>query len=265
MRAGIFGLLLLVCARLPSYAHEPLFGVGPHTVYQHGLGLESEIEFADESISLHNEVLYGLTTNLAMTVVAPWIWQEQGDRASSGLGDISLRAKWRFLRRDSPGMQDALALIFGAKLPTGDEQRALPLGSGSTDLFGGIAAGRESRRWYYFGDLRYRVDSKANGLKRGNVFSYDAAWGIRPVLAPYEQPDLVLLLEANGKVVAKVERDDMPNPNSGGHLFSISPGFLLSIRNVMLKGGINVPILWDLNGVQDDPKAEILFGIEFHI
>jgi hypothetical protein len=65
MRAGIFGLLLLVCARLPSYAHEPLFGVGPHTVYQHGLGLESEIEFADESISLHNEVLYGLTTNLA--------------------------------------------------------------------------------------------------------------------------------------------------------------------------------------------------------
>lgn len=33
----------------------------------------------------------------------------------------------------------------------------------------------------------------------------------------------------------------------------------------MLKGGINVPVLWNLNDAQDDPKTEILFGIEFHL
>ncbi len=265
LRAGVFGLLLVVCARLPAYAHEPLFGIGPHTLYQNGLGLESQIGFEDGGMSLDNEIFYGITTDLAVTVVAPWLRKKEGGRTSSGLGDISLRTKWRFFRRDAPGMQDALALIFGAKLPTGDEQSAMPLGSGSTDFFGGIAAARESRRWYYFGDLRYRVNTEANGLKRGNVLFYDAAWGIRPVLAQYKQPDLVLLVEANGKVVGKVQRDDISNPDSGGHLFSISPGFLFSVRNLMLKGGVNVPVLWDLNGAQEDPKTEILLGIEFHI
>ena len=264
MRAGIFGLLL-VCVQLPVYAHEPLFGVGPHTIYKNGLGLETEIELEDGGISLHNEAIYGVTTDLAVTAVVPWVRQEDGDSTSSGLGDISLRAKWRFFRHDGPGTQDALALVFGAKLPTGDDQAVMPLGTGSTDFFGGVAAGRESRRWYYFGDVRYRVNTEANGVKRGNAFFYDAAWGIRPVLARYEQPDLVLLVEANGKVAGKAQQDDIPNPNTGGHVFSISPGFLFSVRNVMLKGGINVPVLWDLNGAQEDPKTEMLFGIEVHL
>lgn len=263
--AGVLGLLLTGWFPLLGQAHEPLFGLGPHTIYRKGLGLEAELEVEDDGIGIHNEAIYGVTPDLAVTLVAPWVRREEGGSTASGLGDLTLRGKWRFFRRDFPGGQDALALHFGIKFPTGDEQVALPLGTGSTDFLGGISAGRESRRWYYFGDLRFRVNTETNGLTRGNVFAYDAAWGIRPVKARYEQPDLVLLVEANGKVVGKAKRDGVPNPNTGGHVLSISPGFLFSIRNVMFKGGINIPVLWDLNGRQEGPKAELVLGVEFHL
>ncbi len=262
---AILAALLVVWTVSPVLAHEPLFGVGPHTIYQNGLGLEMELEVEDEEVSVHNEAIYGVTPDLAVTLVAPWVRKEEGNRSISGLGDISLRGKWRFFRRDGAGRQDALALVFGAKFPTGDEQAEMPLGTGSTDFFGGIAAGRESRRWYYFGDLRYRANTEADGLRQGDIFFYDVAWGVRPVRAGYEQPDLVLLVETNGKIAGKAEQDGVTNPNTGGHVLSVSPGFLFSIRNVMLKGGINVPVLWDLNGVQEDPETEILFGVEFHV
>lgn len=238
-------------------AHEPLFGLGPHTLYQYGVGLESEVKVVEGGLSLNNELLYGVTPDLAVTLVAPWVRRD--DPGVSGFGDITLRSKWRFLRRDFPGGQDALALHFGMTLPTGGRG-----GPGSTDLFGGISAARESRRWYYFADLRFRLNGEGNAVTRGNVFAYDVAWGLRPVRTRYEQPDLVMLVEANGKVVGRAERRGVPVADSGGHVLSISPGFLLSIRNWMFKGGLQVPVGWDLNGTQEAPEIETVFGVEFH-
>ena len=262
--ACIFGLFL-ACTGSTVMAHEPLFGVGPHTLFRNGLGLETEIAVEDDRLSIHNEAIYGVTADLAVTLAAPWHREDDVNGAESGLGDISLRGKWRFYRRDFPGGQDALALIFGAKLPTGNNDLVVPLGTGSIDYFGGIAAGRESRRWYYFGDLRYRFNTSANRLKHGNVVFYDVAWGVRPIRSGYDRPDLVLLVEANGSSTGKGSLDGVKNPNTGGRRLSVSPGFLLSLRNVMLKGGVNFPVFWKLNGVQKDPDSEFVMGVEFHL
>ena len=94
--AGVFGLLLTGWFPLLGQAHEPLFGVGPHTIYEKGLGLETELEVEDEGITLHNEVIYGVTPDLAVTLVAPWVRKEEGGRTDSGLGDLTLPGKCRF-------------------------------------------------------------------------------------------------------------------------------------------------------------------------
>lgn len=258
---GIF----LSSGRSTVQAHEPLFGVGPHTLFRNGLGLEMEVDVEDGRLSFQNEAIYGVTADLAVTLAAPWVRKDGGNGVESGLGDISLRGKWRFFRRDYPGGQDALALVFGLKLPTGNDDLDMALGTGSTDFFGGIAAGHESRRWYYFGDLRYRVNTSANRLKRGNVMFYDVAWGVRPIRSGYERPDLVLLVEANGRTAGVAESGGVEIQNTGGRRLSISPGFLLSIRNVMFKGGVNIPVSWRLNGVQEDPETAVVIGFEFHL
>lgn len=258
--------LIMISFAAPVGAHEPLFGLGPHTIYQYGLGLETEVERHEHGFAVNAEAIYGLTPDLAVTLVVPWVRRSEQGLVAQGLGDLSLRAKWRAFRRDFPGGQDALALHAGVQTPTGDDRAVLPLGTGATDVFGGISAARESRRWYYFGDLRYRINrTGTNGLNRGDVFAYDAAWGVRPVRARYDQPDLVLLVEANGTIAGKATRQGITNSDTGGHVLAVSPGFLFSIRNMMVKGGVNIPVLWNLNGVQETPETEIVFGVEFHL
>ena len=94
---------------------------------------------------------------------------------------------------------------------------------------------------------------------------YDVAWGVRPVRSGYERPDLVELVEANGRTAGKAVLEGVEIPNTGGRRLSVSPGFLLSLRNVMLKGGVNIPVSWRLNGVQENPDPEIVIGVEFHL
>ncbi len=117
----------------PVEAHEPIFGIGPHVVFRGGIGIETEIEMerasgageVERDVVLHTEILYGVTEDFAVTLAVPSVLRREyeigaGLESSSGLGDVSLRAKYRFWRHDSPGTQDSAALVFGAKLPTGD-------------------------------------------------------------------------------------------------------------------------------------------------
>ncbi|MEE8423437.1 MAG: hypothetical protein V3S49_02750, partial [Thermodesulfobacteriota bacterium] len=133
------------------------------------------------------------------------------------------------------------------------------------DVFGGVASGYESRRWYAFGDLRYRLNTEANNIRKGNVLNYDLVFGVRPWLTEYEQPDLVLLVEFNGEYVWKDKGSGVTNPNNtGGNTISVSPGMLLSYRNVMFKAGVKLPISQELNGTQLGEDFEVVTAIEIH-
>ena len=285
----IFALVSLIALIRPAAvsAHEPLFSLGPHTIYEGGIGIEFETEFALRSTLRQNgdkisdpkdqraaslrfpiEVIYGVTPDLSLTARIPWVYRvfEQTDlgmrtrTTAHGLGDVSLRAKYRFWRRDRLGVQESAALVFGVKLPTGDDAAGLPLGSGAADLLFGLTAGHEGRRLYLFGDLRYRLAT----AREGDRFFYDAAIGFRPVLTGYDRPDLVLLLEMNGEVIQKDRHAGKTDFNSGGEMLWLGPNFLLSYRNLMLKGGVRYPIVRDLSGVQLAPDYEGVMAIEVH-
>lgn len=273
-------------------AHEPLFSLGPHTLFKGGIGIEWEAEVLSSSKLLEDgktisdpenqkasraafpfEWSYGLTRNLSVTAKIPIVRRKMektinGSRktvSSNGLSDISFRTKYRFWKRDSLGVQQSAAVVFGIKLPTGDEKAALPLGTGSTDWLLGLTAGHEGRRLYAFGDLRYRLNTKANDLRVGDVFFYDVALGFRPILSEYDQPDLVLVMELNGEVARRDDEDGSLVSDSGGHTVWLGPNFLLSYRNIMSKGGIRFPIVQKLNGIQLGHDYEAVFAIELHL
>ena len=111
-----------------------------------------------------------------------------------------IRSKYRFYRNDVPGGVFHAAVMVGAEFPTG----ASDLGSEATDVFAGLSGAFEGRRWLVFATGRYRVNTNGSSdIKRGNVFLYDAAVGLRPVKTGYYQPDLVLMAELNGQVFAE--------------------------------------------------------------
>jgi hypothetical protein len=251
-------------------AHEPIFGLGAHTLYQGGYGLELEWEgekSGDEKESAFGyHISYGVTPDFTIALVVPqFLDKEEGTNSSSGLGDLSLRAKYRFFRVDAPGSTTGVALNLGLKLPSGDETEAPPTGTGSADYLFGLAYSYESLRHYFFTDFRYRMNTEANNIRKGNVFFYDIAYGVRPWRVDYLKPDLVLVVELNWEHQEKTRISKVKNPDSGGDRLFVSPGFLLSRRNVMLKGGVQIPVSQDLNGTQEETDYRALVSIEFHL
>jgi len=292
---GLFlgGVILFIALINPpiANAHEPLFSLGPHTLFKGGIGIELESELLSKSTLLQNgteigdpedqaetrlvfptEIIYGVTADWAVTARIPVVYRTfeqsvsglRAKTASSGLGDIALRSKYRFWRRDRLGIQQSAALVLGIKLPTGDERAALPLGSGSTDFLFGLTAAHEGRRFYAFGDLRYKLNTAAGKQRKGDIFFYDAAIGFRPVLTDYYRPDLVLLLEMNAEVAQKDKVAGRSNLNSGGETVWLGPNFLLSYRNLMFRGGLRFPVVQNLNGTQLAADYEGAIVVEIH-
>ena len=256
-----------------ALAHEPIFGLGAHTLYKGGYGVEVEFEgekAGDEKKSaIEYHLSYGLTPDFTIGFVVPQVLEkEEGSSSSSssrGIGDLSLRGKYRFLRYDEPGATTGVALNLALKLPSGDERESPPLGTGSVDYMVGLAVTREGLVHYFFSDARYRINTEAHGVRRGNVFFFDIAYGIRPREAKYLKPDLVVLAELNWEDVSGTRVGKVKDSDTGGEHLFISPGFLLSYRNVMLKGGVQIPILRDPNGSGEKADLRTLFSVEIHL
>ena len=252
-----------------SRAHEPLFGLGPHTLYQGGVGVETawEQEEAGEATTsaLHYEVLYGITPNLSATLVVPQVVaQEAGPNQSSGLGDVGLRLKHRFWRWDRPGTQDAAAWVVGVQLPTGDENARPALGLGQPSYLLAATVAHEGRRHYGFADVRWKILPEDEGLDRGDRLTLDLAYGIRPWLREYLEPDLVLLVEANGEWADQTRRRDGTRVGGGTRLF-LAPGFLWSYRNVMAKGGVQIPVIQNLHPGAEEVDLRWTLALEVHL
>ena len=132
-----------------------------------------------------------------VVITIPQVQKTEQAQTASGIGDATLKTKYRFYRKDYPeGRQDQLALMAAIKLPTGNYKAEPSLGSGSTDYLLGLTGGQESRTLYYFADLRYRFNGEnPKQLKQGDAWLYGASLGFRPWLSEYWEPDLVVLLE----------------------------------------------------------------------
>ena len=269
-QAIVFGLGLLGSVSWVQ-AHEPIFGIGPHTIYKDGIGLELEYEREQSEHgteqALHYEAAYGLTADWVVVITIPQVQKTEQAQTASGIGDTTLKTKYRFYRKDYPeGRQDQLALLAAIKLPTGNYEAEPSLGSGSTDYLLGLTGGQESRTLYYFADLCYRFNGEnPKQLKQGDAWLYGASLGFRPWLSEYWEPDLVVLLELFGKRQAKAQLKGQALENSGGHAVFMGPSFLWSYKNWMVTGGLGWPVLQDLNGKQEQEQYRFALGIEQHL
>ena len=250
-------------------AHEPIFGVGPRTIWKGGFGFETELEREREEIdslwSLKYELLYGITSDIAVTLEVPHILEKrEGAETASGLGDVLLRSKWRFYRNEVLGGIYHAAVLGGIEFPTG-KTSGLALGSGSYDYFVGLAAGYEGRRWLTFGAARYRLNTgNSRGFARPDAFLYDMAVGFRPVKTEYTKPDTVLMFEVNGEVFQWAEQNGVPVSGTGGDRMFGSVGVWITYRNWAFKPGVQFPLLQHMGPLRQERDFRAVFTVEFH-
>jgi len=259
-------VLFLLALTQPAYAHDPIFGLGPHVLYKGGVELALHTQRAkqgnDNETEVSVEAVYGITGDWLAGVELPYVKESNKDEQVSGIGDAMIFSKYRFWRQDSLGLQQSAALAIRLKPDSGANE----LTTDTTDAIVGLTYGYESIKWYRWISARYRVNGKnSQELRRGNTLLLDFVGGWRPRSPEYYQPDTVWLLELNGELTAKATRSGSTLDNTGGNRWFLSPGIFWTMRNFAIKAGIQVPISHDLNGNQDKTDYRASLAFEWHL
>ncbi len=263
-RYSIAAITLLLAA--PAWSHDPVFGLGPHVLFKGGYEIAPEIAVERAGDNRRNqaaiELTYGLTGDWAAGIDLPYVSSDDTGGSESGQGDLRIFTKYRFWRKDGPGVQQSMAALLKIKTDTGDTR----VTTGSTDSLLGLTYGYESRKWYRWAALRYRINGEnSDGLRRGNRLLYDLVGGIRPHPGGYLEPDTVWLLELNGEYSERNELNGAALANTGGHEVFVSPGIFWTLRNFAIKAGVQIPLASRLNENRQKTDYRARLILEWHL
>ncbi|GMQ99760.1 MAG: hypothetical protein BMS9Abin18_0585 [Zetaproteobacteria bacterium] len=272
----VAGLLLLAMPR-NAMAHDPVFGLGPHTIYEGGVEITPEFDVSQSASTRGQDLTflkaaYGINADWTAGIELPWTFKENVSDQANGLGDLRLFTKYRFWRKDSPGVQESVAALLKVKFDT-SKQGANPaptvakpaLGTGTADVVLGLTYGYESLKWYRWASIRYRRNGHSSGKKVGDKVLVDLVAGWRPTMPEYLKPDMVWLLELNGEYGRRGSLDNVSLVNDGGTELFLSPGFMWTVRNFAVKAGVQLPVFSNLNGVQTKTDYRAKLELEWHL
>jgi hypothetical protein len=204
---------------------------------------------------------------------------------SSGLGDLTTYAQYRFFGGDSARVH--ASTLLGLKAPTGrtdiisDEGQRFESehqpGSGSWDVLAGLAFTRQWTGVTLDSNILYAFagdGSQESNL--GDVFNYNIALSYRlghsknhgdgtahhHDVSPGSTWDISV--EINGERRDYVTVAGERQTHTGGNFVYLAP----SVRYGSNKGwtgyaSLGVPIIDHLNGIQSDPKFRVLAGVSF--
>ncbi|MCF6261992.1 MAG: hypothetical protein L3J24_00140 [Xanthomonadales bacterium] len=264
----ILAILLILASNL-VWAHDPIFGMGPHVLFKQGIEASIEIDSnksAEKQEFIHAlQLTYGITGNWSAGIEIPYAFKQRYGANSQGFANLNIFTKYRFWRKDSLGLQESAAVILQVKTDSGSITDTPALGTDTTDGIVGLAYGYEGRTWYRWASLRYRYNGTTNaGLQRGNKVLLDLVAGVRTNLTSYTEADTVWLLELNGEFSDTTNLNGFDIANTGGRQWFLSPGIFWTKRNFAIKAGLQIPITASLNGNQnqDDYRAKLVF--EWH-
>ncbi|PHR71075.1 MAG: hypothetical protein COA66_10155 [Arcobacter sp.] len=267
--AFVFLVLFSIASKTLVWAHDPIFGIGPHVLFKGGVEveLETHLDKAGKEQELEQALglKYGLTGDWAIGLEVPYVLKEDDNKKSQGLSDISFFTKYRFYRKDILGVQESAAVLLKVISNSADDNDDPSLGTGTTDGIVGLTYGYESLTWYRWASIRYRQNGRNDaGLQRGEKILFDISGGYRPVLNNYTEADTVWILELNAEFGESANLNGSEVANTGGDQLFLSPGIFWTKRNFAIKAGVQIPIISNLNGTQDDTDYRAKFVLEWH-
>lgn len=218
---------------------------------------------------------------------------DRGD--TEGIGDLTLFGQYRFYGQNS-GLQ--ASVLTGIKTPTGETgerdhagelfEAEFQPGSGSWDPMLGLALSQAHGSWSLDGNVLYTLATEGTQeTDLGDRFHYNGAVSYRLMggevephshhaatpagehghvhqHAPrFSQEGLVIdaVLELNGEWQAKQTVSGETDPNSGGNVVFLSPGFRVAANRWSGFVSVGLPIVNDLNGLQSEPTYRLFGGL----
>ena len=223
---------------------------------------------------------YGITDNFDLSVKIPYIIRSNikeshhdepeeiyrhGD--AKGIGDLSIIGRYRFVRLQNMDFESTL--LFGMKVPTGTTtdkdisgerfEAEFQPGSGSWDLMGGFAFTKRFANLSLDANILYNVVTEGmQNTDLGDAFNYNVALSHHTFEKPISWD---LIVEINGIWREKQEIDGRKDNNSGGNIIFLSPGVRFSWHQLTAFFSIGVPVIQNMNGIQNDTDIRLAVGI----
>lgn len=212
---------------------------------------------------------YNFTDRLQVAAIVPFLNATASSRAQSasnfGLGDLRFYAKYVWYQSDGRNKTFRIASRADVKLPTGEQNKAPALGTGSTDVaFSSVAGWIEDRVGLYL-EGGYSLNTSSGAVNYGNSVFYNLAVGYRLLPAVYEtypSPQLNGFLELNGTTTARNTVGSVRDANSGGTTLFLSPGLqYVGGRLWLVEASYQYPIVREPNGTQLAVSGTVSLGV----
>jgi hypothetical protein len=275
----------------PAAAHEPLWGETP-TVFGFGV-IHPEVRFGwrdagstrsggirQRMWEQETMVQYAPSTALNLMLEVPWMESLREQRVGgrkrqsviNGLGDVELLAKRRFSVRQAEGLNVQQSLVYGLKLPTGEDnhrdvngRRADPHdqpGTGNLGLVLGYAWDRERIEDTIWASFMYHRDL-GGGFRMGDMAELDTAYG-RWLLRPNEASELGfnLALGLHGEFHLADPVGSGRDAGNAHQLVGVQVTPILTRSNHQLRLGVFVPFARSGPADHADFPYEVRFAFE---
>lgn len=234
-----------------AFAHEPLYGQGPHVLYKGGFAPGIVFNSGNGFIENEFELHYGLTSNWTIGAAVPFSNEEE----TFAVENYIIKSKYRFYTDFSPGSMTQVAAYGGYMFSNSS--------TGINALLLGVTAGREAIDWYWFASADYTAKFTNSSLKPGNELNYHFTLGYRPFEVSYYEPDLVVFLELLGKYQQKSSLNDNIIGNTDENAWAAAPTFMLTYRNYAIRGGVEFGLA--NSGYIEKPETNFKIGFEVHL
>ncbi len=243
--------LIIIFISTPTFAHEPIYGHGPHVLFKGGFApgftLQSGLGFVQNEFNLE----YGVTTNWTIGTDLPF----SNERGSYDFDGIGIRSKYRFYTIFSRGAMLQFSALGGYKFAKNN--------NGPDVLNLGLTAGRESIDLYWFTSAVYTGKITNELMKPGDEINYDLTFGYRLTRLDYYKPDLVVFIEFIGKYQFSSKLNNTVIDQSGGNSWAVAPTLMFTYLNYALRAGVQFGI--GESGYISRPKTNFKVSIEMHI
>jgi hypothetical protein len=206
---------------------------------------------------------YGINDSLAMAITVPIAAKlTVCGQSSSGIEDISAELEYAFYNKDTPTYARQATILGDIFFPTGSSSKDPSTGNGSFSFFLGATFSHLDLDWYWFASSGVQLTTSHHGTKYGNEFLYQFGVG-RNIAYSSKKWIFTVVVEFDGVHRQHDTIDGCVDRNSGDNIISIGPSLFFSTERLVLQGGISVPFVQDLFGIQPKDHYLIAFNIEW--
>jgi Putative MetA-pathway of phenol degradation len=219
-------------------------------------------------------VRYGLNQNVTLSALLPYVFLHTNTGNDNGFGDIDLMATIKLLSKNNLNiaLQTGVELPTGVRKPSSFDNTTVIVGSGSYDPMAGLIV---SKKWDKFSIQANTLFKKTT---KGFNDNYYGSLSIQNLSCSYRllgaanscnmdssktsnKISLSIFGSYYGEWLDKIKEDDIVDENSGYYAGFFNLGTNLSIKKFSFPVTASLPIISNMNGIQNPPGFRIRFGV----